>query len=156
MPVAWYGATHCHIRSRKVFAKNDFQAGALEHFSHDAAKYVLLLDPSLQYVPLDSADVERLYTLCDYGAMSTDRIPDDIFNTSTNASTASDFFLNVDFVEPVTTVGIRDFGSNIPSTEQEYGHHDIDRTTQLEDPSSSLDTSERTVSMAPDHIWSYT
>ncbi|KAJ4992310.1 hypothetical protein SVAN01_02329 [Stagonosporopsis vannaccii] len=49
---------------------------ALIEFSEKSAPFSSLLDPNVQTVPLESADIDLLYSLCDYGTMSTDQNPD--------------------------------------------------------------------------------
>jgi hypothetical protein len=47
------------------------QFTSLEQFGNDSTFYSSLLDVSGQIIPLSPDDVERLYSLCDYGTLST-------------------------------------------------------------------------------------
>ncbi|KAH7076722.1 fungal-specific transcription factor domain-containing protein [Paraphoma chrysanthemicola] len=61
-----------HINEKgKYWKTSSRMVEALTQYSVESVRHSGLLDPSLQCVPLEPADIEQLYALCDYGTMST-------------------------------------------------------------------------------------
>ncbi|KAI8943320.1 hypothetical protein NX059_001340 [Plenodomus lindquistii] len=66
-----------HLAAKAKYWKTSKRmVNALAPFSRDSYRYSPLIDVSLQSVPLGPLDVERLYSLCDYGTMCSSRIKD--------------------------------------------------------------------------------
>ncbi|KAH7091511.1 fungal-specific transcription factor domain-containing protein [Paraphoma chrysanthemicola] len=62
--------TFTHMNEKARHWKNvGHMAETLAQFSEASDRFSALLDPSVQSVPLDPLDVERLYAVCEYGAV---------------------------------------------------------------------------------------
>lgn len=83
-----------HIEAKAKHWKTSARMVAtLTHFSRESARYSPLIDTSFQTVPLTAADIELLYSLCDYGTISSSRTKD-IALLNTNETTPTP--LNLD------------------------------------------------------------
>ncbi|KAH7128583.1 fungal-specific transcription factor domain-containing protein [Dendryphion nanum] len=106
-------ALHCnlrHMKEKAIYWKNSASmAQALQQFSNDSVHYRCLLDVSLQKIPLSPGDVERLYSLCDYGTMSTYRRLDTTSAVATSVISNTTFPLQeTDTADLASAVGVGD------------------------------------------------
>nr|ADB89941.1 dsp3 [Plenodomus lingam] len=87
-------AKHWKTSARMRIVINRYtKVATLTHFSRESARYSPLIDTSFQTVPLTAADIELLYSLCDYGTISSSRTKD-IALLNTNETTPTP--LNLD------------------------------------------------------------
>ncbi|KAJ8116151.1 hypothetical protein OPT61_g2347 [Boeremia exigua] len=114
----------------KHFKNSDRMAKALSLFFEDSARYSSLIDPTVQNVPFGSADIERLYSLCDYGTMSMKPSAD---SPSPNAGNAE--------CNESLPVAVVQGGSHAMDHEQYVGHLDgmIPQIFGPTDPSTMMD-----------------
>lgn len=127
------------------------QVAALTQFSDASARYSSLLDPSLQSVPLDPTDIERLYALCDYGTMSTDQSVDSPREGAIDVE--SNDLLNGGLMpERTPAMEHEDYSGHIDGIiPQMFGH--ADTGTMLENFSFALQDFNTTESATTIHTW---
>ncbi|KAF2844675.1 hypothetical protein T440DRAFT_548047 [Plenodomus tracheiphilus IPT5] len=66
-----------HLKAKSKYWKTSARmVSTLAQFSRDSVRYSALIDASLPNVELDPSDIERLYSLCDYGTMCSSRTRD--------------------------------------------------------------------------------
>jgi len=74
-----------HISGKTRFWKTSGRMIAkLTQFAVDSIRCSDLIDPSLQSVPLEVADIDQLYALCDYGTLSTTKALSSTDTAATN------------------------------------------------------------------------
>ncbi|KAH9866285.1 hypothetical protein J1614_008851 [Plenodomus biglobosus] len=85
-----------HLKTKSRYWKTSARMiNTLARFSKESARYSPLIDSSFHSVPLEPSDVELLYSICDYGTMSSSRTKD-IANT-----TPVETYLNGPELEPL-------------------------------------------------------
>lgn len=66
-----------HLKAKSIYWKTSARMiNTLARFSKESARYSPLIDSSFQSVPLEPSDIELLYSICDYGTMSSSRTKD--------------------------------------------------------------------------------
>jgi hypothetical protein len=86
----------------------------LREFDRDSVKYSSLIDTNIQRVALSDAEIDRLYSLCDYGSMSTSQKVEKLDADGHTGATLDLFLDNVNQEEITLAHGIQ------VSAEQSY------------------------------------